>query len=139
MRVPLLTIITVAIAAAAEAQQPGAESGERVRAAQQISVSTLQIPPFRILPDPAIRRFGVVTLLPPDTSGQFVRASVPVGDLAMRAARAVAIAQHRRAEKVAREEVRQTLQRSWLANRSSQLAETARLRQGYGGQPSRER
>jgi len=112
----LAVIAVLAGAGAAEGQRPNlGESADRVRAALQASAPTLKIPllPLR---DPNVRRFGIVTLLPPDTNGEFVRAVVPVGTLAMRAGRAVAVAHHRRAERDAHEAVLRVLQ-DYLAAR----------------------
>ena len=50
-------------------------------------------------------RLGVLTLLPPDTPGEVVSIRIPVGALVSRAAHAVLVAQHRRAENAARDEV----------------------------------
>jgi len=58
-----------------------------------------------VVPDPEIKRLGIVTILPPDMPGQLVRARVPVGELASRGARAVADARRRRAERAAHEGV----------------------------------
>jgi hypothetical protein len=60
--------------------------------------------------EPAPRKFGILKLLPPDSrSGEFIRVSVPVGDLVARAVRGVRAAQYRRAERKAREAVQREL------------------------------
>ena len=59
--------------------------------------------------EPARRRIGILTLVPPVKRGEIVRVSLPVGDLVTRAARSVSAAQHRRAERKAREEVQRVL------------------------------
>ena len=92
----------------ARAQPPGPPSSvESIRTALQSprSPTTLQTPAIG-LDAPLPRHVGVLTIVPPDTTGQFVKVSLPVGDLTMRATRAVAAARYRRAERDAREEVR---------------------------------
>src|SRR5262245_20351564 len=69
--------------------------------------TALHLPAIDLAPPPP-RRLGVLTIVPPDTNGQFVNVSLPVAELAMRAARAVAAARYRRGEGRARDEVRRT-------------------------------
>ena len=57
-----------------------------------------------------MRRLGILTLTPPQTSGEFVSVVVPVGEIAMRAAHIVAAAQHRRTERQAHDEVLRAIQ-----------------------------
>jgi hypothetical protein len=59
--------------------------------------------------EPPPKRFGVFTLTQPDHRGEVVQVSVPIGDIAMRAARGIGQAQHRRAEQKARKEVEQVM------------------------------
>jgi hypothetical protein len=59
---------------------------------------------------PDARRFGILTLVPPKATGEFVSVVVPVGDLTMRAARAVREQQQRRAERKAQDAVQRALQ-----------------------------
>jgi len=115
MRLPssrlCLTAVVVALAVAprpARAQPPGPPSSvESIRTAlQSPRPSTPLHTPGIGLDAPPPRHFGVLTIVPPDTRGQFVNVSLPVGDLTMRATRAVAAARYRRAERDAREEVR---------------------------------
>jgi hypothetical protein len=54
-------------------------------------------------------QLGVLTCRPPAMAGDFVCASVPVGALVTRAAHSIAVAQHTRAEKAARQEVAKAL------------------------------
>jgi hypothetical protein len=78
---------------------------------EQISV-VIQQPPKLAIPtwfEPAPKRLGILTLTKPEWPGGIVQLSVPVGELAMRAARAIGQAQHRRAEQRARREVEQAL------------------------------
>jgi hypothetical protein len=79
---------------------------------EQISLAG-QGPPRLTIPNwiepPAPKRFGVFTVMAPDQPGEFVRVSVPVGALVMRAVHAIGDAQHRRAEEKARKEVAQEL------------------------------
>jgi hypothetical protein len=75
-------------------------------------------------PDPAIRgidpvepvsptKLGIFTLVPPELPGEFVRVSVPVGELVSRAFRAVATAKRRRQDDAARRRVEAALK--WFA------------------------
>ena len=50
------------------------------------------------------------TLVPPNTNGELIRISIPVGELVSRAARAISDANHRRAERKADERVRKDLE-----------------------------
>lgn len=52
---------------------------------------------------------GILTIVPPESSGEFVRVRVPIGALIGRASDSIATAQHRRAEKAARDEVAKAL------------------------------
>ena len=79
--------------------------------------TALQTPPKLIIrtedlfPPPRPTRLGVFTLVPPETNGEVVRVSIPIGQLVSRAARAVSAANHRRAERRADERVRKDLDR----------------------------
>jgi hypothetical protein len=105
-------VMVLFLVAPVRAQQANSSiSVERVRLALEHS----QQPRFTspILPPgiaPAPTRLGILTLLPPQTNGQFVSVVVPVGDSVMRAVRTVSAAQHRRAETRAHQEVRCALQ-----------------------------
>jgi hypothetical protein len=59
--------------------------------------------------EPTPRKFGIFTIASPELPGEIVKVSVPVGELTMRAARAIGRAQYRRAEEKARKEVEQAL------------------------------
>ena len=75
--------------------------------AQRPSLSLLPVAPSV----PAkITRVGILTLAPPDTRGEIVKVVVPVGELATGFARTISNAQHRRAERKAREAVRRALE-----------------------------
>jgi hypothetical protein len=102
------------VVSAAHAQESASPvSVESVRAVLQQSQQqpAFVSPPFPpwVKPGPTMLP-GILTLAPPETSGQFVSVVVPVGELATRAARAVANAQHRRAERKAHEEVQRSLE-----------------------------
>ena len=60
-------------------------------APKQLTVATQQ--PLRLtIPlwiEPPPKRIGVLTLVPPERRGEMIQMSLPVGDLAMRAARTV--------------------------------------------------
>jgi hypothetical protein len=114
----MATIVGIlAIAGIADAQQADAnQSVRRVRAALDVATPPLRTPSLPPWQEPTIKRFGAVTLLPPDTNGQFVRAVVPIGELAARAGHAIAVARHRRAERDAHEKVVLTL-KDYMAQR----------------------
>jgi hypothetical protein len=111
LRALAVAIVAITVGATiAEAQQPlDNASVDRLRAAVQAPGTPLKFPSLPSWGDPTVRRFGIVTLLPPDTNGQFVRAVVPIGELAVRASRSVVAARHRRAERDARKAVRRDL------------------------------
>jgi len=114
-----LAAIAVMVAGVSSVRAQQSESGvsaspvsvERIRAALQSPQPPITIDgvPLFVPDKPDEFRLGVLTFLPPDTPGQFVNLSVPVGALVMRAARAIAAAQHRRAENAARDEVAKAL------------------------------
>jgi hypothetical protein len=105
-------VVVISLVASVGAQQPTSPASvERVRLAlersQQPKLANPTLPPWTT---PVPTRLGVLTLVPPDIHGEMVKVIVPVGDLVMRAARAVSSAQHQRAETKAREEVQRALQ-----------------------------
>jgi hypothetical protein len=77
---------------------------ERVRLALQSQPSMIVIVP----PGPE-GKLGMLTLVPPEGTGEMIRVRVPIGDLASRAAHAIARARRNRAEKAARDEVARSL------------------------------
>jgi hypothetical protein len=94
---------------AVKAQQPEPPSTliQRVQSALQspqpsITGEVLLAPPPG---KPEGWRVGVLTFLPPEAPGQFVRIGVPIGALASHAVRSVATARHRRSESAARRDV----------------------------------
>jgi hypothetical protein len=89
---------------------PSSASLERVRVAlQQRQPSPLIVGPMVPIP-PDEWRFGILTFLPPDTRGEFVRVRVPIGALVSGVAHSIAATQHHRAEKAAREDVAKALE-----------------------------
>jgi len=77
---------------------------------EQLTIAA-QGPPRLTIPtwiEPPPKTFGVFTLVQPER-GEMVRVSVPVGELTMRAVRAIGQARYRRAEQKARKEVEQAL------------------------------
>jgi len=92
------------------AAQESPDSVERIRADLQGRVRrpAFVVPSF-VDPVQPPRRWGPVTLVPPETNGEIVRLSIPIGSLTMQATRAVADARHRRAERKAEERVRRAL------------------------------
>ena len=65
---------------------------------------------------PEARRLGVLTLLPVTRSGDVLRFSLPIGELAADGVRAIGKTQRRRAERKARETVQRDL-RAFLAQK----------------------
>jgi hypothetical protein len=92
-------------------QTPLSQSEERIRAALERQPS-LSVSQNLFTPAPSHDfHLGALTFVPPETRGQFIAVSVPIGDMAMRAVRSVAIAQQHRGEQAARAEVVETLTR----------------------------
>lgn len=75
-----------------------------------------------LFPPTAPTRLGMFTLVPPQTKGEVVRVSIPVGELMSRAARGISDANHRRAERKADERVREDLAQ-FLASRPKETTE----------------
>jgi hypothetical protein len=99
------------LAVKAQPSEPHSTSMERLRVALQSPQSPINsdgVPHFAPS-KPDEFRLGAWTFLKPDTPGQFVSLSVPVGALARRAAHSIAAAQYRRAENAARDEVAKAL------------------------------
>lgn len=65
-------------------------------------LTTPNLPPWVAL---APTTFGVFTFTTPETRGGFVNITLPIGDLAMHAARGLGALERRRAERAARDEV----------------------------------
>jgi len=74
--------------------------------------AALQTPPKLIIrtedlfPVRRPSRLGMFTLVPPETNGEVVRVSIPVGELVSKAARTIFDANHRRVDRKADERVR---------------------------------
>jgi hypothetical protein len=129
----------LAVPRAGFAQQPVAApepaDGNRVQTADRGAASASATPAFAaalrspILTTPNLpswveltpTTFGVFRLVTPETRGEFVSVSIPVGDLTMRAARAIGGLGRRRAERAAREEVAHALEALQVAT-SNQAA-----------------
>lgn len=80
---------------------------KRIRAALSVPAK-LSVP---IVPEPAIKSWGGVTLVEPDVaSGQFLQVRVPVGELVMKTVRAIGNARYQRAQRKAHEQVARELQ-----------------------------
>jgi hypothetical protein len=117
LNAPLAVLVVITalagsvISVRAQQSEPSSAALERIRAALQSPqqpISSDGVPLFvPIKPDEF--RLGVLTFVPPDTPGQFVSIRVPVGALASRAVHSIAGAQHRRAERAARNEVAKAL------------------------------
>ncbi len=87
-------------------QVRAAEGNAQVRSEAPEHPLTLTIPEWS---EPGPRRFGLFTLLPPDTRGEAIKVMIPVGEIAARAAHALSNARYRRAERKAREAVRRDI------------------------------
>ena len=104
--VSALLIVSAGAPAFADQQQDAA-SLNRIRTA----LSTLADSPLVIAPAPPIKSWGGITLVTPDvTAGQFIQVKVPVGELAMKAVRAIGNARYERAERKAHDQVARELQ-----------------------------
>jgi hypothetical protein len=92
---------------AAQQSEPSSASVDHIRTALQSPQHpfTSDGVPLLAPSEPDVFRVGVLTFLPPTTPGQFVSIGVPIGALASRAAHSIAVAQHRRAQNAARDEV----------------------------------
>ena len=106
-------VVVLSLVASVGAQQANSPASvERVR----LALETLQQQPGLIGPTlppwtaPAPTRLGILTMVPLQTNGEFVRLVIPLGDLVARAAHAVSSAQHRRAERKAHQVVLRALQ-----------------------------
>jgi len=96
---------------AQEVNSPSSSASlERVRVAlQQRQPSPVIVGPLVPIP-PDEWRFGILTFLPPDTRGEFVRVRVPIGALVSGVAHSIAATQRHRDEKAAREDVAKALE-----------------------------
>lgn len=108
--VGVLSVLIGSMSPSVQAQQPSdspdTEFLQRIRAAltQPQLVTTGAGSLFEGM-RPDWRQFGVLTFLPPDTSGEFIRVRVPIGALVGRAAHAVAVSRHHREEQSAHDDV----------------------------------
>jgi hypothetical protein len=114
----LLSALLIAVAASqvtAEEQQVD-PSLERIRAA----LSAIAVEPsVRVPVEPSSASWHGISLVPPDIGRKhFIRVRVPIGDYAMKTARAVSAARQGRAERKAREQVERDLQQFLKQKRS---------------------
>lgn len=103
-------IAAVVLVGPAAAQRPATSvSLDAIRSGLQRSTAPLitrgAAPPTGV----RSTRLGVLTLIPPDTTGEMVNVAIPVGELTTRAIRVVTSARHRRAERAAERRVREDL------------------------------
>jgi|SRR5689334_18559208 hypothetical protein len=84
----------------------------------------LIIRPEELFPLTRPTRLGMFTLQPPQTTGEVIRVSIPVGELVSKAARALSDANHRRSERKADERVRKDLEQ-FLATSTDKRDATA--------------
>src|SRR5436190_23703091 len=89
----ILTLLTVVVSAEQADSRPKPLSVTLPRQ-QKLIIRTEDLFP---LTKPT--RLGVFTLVPPQTNGEVIRLSIPVGEITMRAAHAISDAHHRRAER----------------------------------------
>jgi hypothetical protein len=93
---------------------PSVLAQERDRSVERIRLALEEQPPLSMGgPPPPItptpRTFGIFTLVPPTRSGEFVRVSVPIGELVSQAAKGMASANRRRQEAASRRKVQAAL------------------------------
>jgi uncharacterized membrane protein YfcA len=103
-----VTLVAQSLVIPLHAQQaPSDTSADRIRrtleTTQPAIVFNASLPPLVDTPD--VKRLGIFTLAPPESNGEIIRISIPIGELAMRAIDGVANARHRRVERKAHEEV----------------------------------
>lgn len=90
----------------ASAEQHGDPSLDRIRAALLSVVDQ----PMAIATEPPVKSWGGMSLIQPDVSRrEFVKVRIPIGEYAMKAARAVGNARHERALRKARDDVDRAL------------------------------
>ena len=103
-------IAAVVLVVPAAGQQPATPvSLDAIRSGLQRSTSPFVIRGAARPADVHPTRLGVLTLIPPDTTGEMVNVAIPVGELTTRAIRVVTSARHRRAERAAERRVREDL------------------------------
>ena len=78
---------------------------ERISVALRQPAPVFGATPVRTDPPPVSRKLGPLTLVQPEMRGEFVRVSVPVGELISRAVDRIRTAAMRRQEAAARREV----------------------------------
>jgi hypothetical protein len=101
-------IVLACVTSPASAGQQGDPSLERIRAA--LSAAAVE-PSITIVGGPPTASWRGLSLVQPDIGRrQFIRVRVPIGDYAMKTARAVRTARHARSERRAREHVERDLQ-----------------------------
>jgi hypothetical protein len=106
-------VARVAHLGAQHASEPVPESLKQTLQKPQTLNLSFQPEQFWIEPkDPT--RSRILTIVPP-TDGEVINVSVPVGELVMRAAHAIARAQYRRQERQAHDEVQRALQEFFQA------------------------
>jgi hypothetical protein len=116
----LAVLVTAAFVAHVDAQQqadqPVPESLKQ--ALQKPQALNLSFRPEQFWIDPKPTQFGILTVVPP-TDGKVVNLTIPIGELVMRASRAIAKARYQRAERQAHAEVQRALQEFFQAQARS--------------------
>jgi len=104
----VVMLMLAAEASASEAQrQTDAASAERIRAALLAAQGSV----LAELTQPTIKLRDGLSLVPPDQAqGQVIQLKIPIGELAVKAARSFAVARRERMERKAHEEVTKALQ-----------------------------
>ena len=99
-------LLLICVGVPTSAEQHSDPSLERIRAA----LSSVVDLPIGIATEPPVKSWRGMTLVQPDVSRrEFVKVRIPIGEYAMKAARAVSNARHERALRKARDEVDRAL------------------------------
>jgi hypothetical protein len=106
MRIATASLMLVVLTAVANAEQ----------ADSRPKPSSPTLPPQKLIirsedlfPLTRPTHLGMFTLVPPQTNGEVIRLSIPVGELATRAARSISDARRRRAERKVEERIEREL------------------------------
>lgn len=98
--------LLLCVGARTSAEPQSDASLDRIRAA----LSSVVDPPRPIVTEPPVKSWGGMSLVQPDVSRrEFVKVRIPIGEYAMKAARAVSNARHERALRKARDRVDRAL------------------------------
>jgi hypothetical protein len=118
----LAVLVAAALVAHVDAQQQADEpvSESLKQALQKPQTLNLSFRPELLWADPQPpKQFGMLTIVPPTTDGMAINVRIPIGELVMRASRAIAKARYQHAERQAHEEVQRALQEFFQAQARS--------------------